>query len=348
MVPGRIIVLVAAFVNLTFLPCPPHVGPSSHFVTRRGQCLLREGRQFRFIGVNCYRLAEYGQQADWIFSTLATHGVKVVRFWAFQKYCGPSGRDFSRFDALVAAAGRHDILLLPVLENHWTDCTYGNIVKPRAWYERGWRRGSFGSAPRSYCNYAREIAAHYRDEPQVVAWQLVNEPEIHPDTDENFKVLQNFAREAAIEIKQMDPNHLVSLGLLGIGQPSTTGGKFRALQNCDSLDLVTAHDHGYIYERLAGRHWRLRQNSFYADLCDARSLAKPFVATESGIALPWVNGDREQRSRLFREKLNAFFASGGSGYILWNFEPECDTEFGFDAADPVMRTLAETAQGLSS
>lgn len=317
----------------------------SQFVAARGRQLTRDGRPFRFVGVNCFEMAGYADRADQLFAMLAGHGVKVVRFWAFQINCGPTGRDFARFDALVAAAKRHDVLLLPVLENHWEHCTHhaGQPNKPATWYEAGWKHDRFGGAPLTYREYIRAVAGHFRDEPQILAWQLVNEPEIYPESPATTAALRRFAVEAAREVKAADPHHLVSLGLLGLGQPATTGPRYRRLHQFRPLDLVTAHDHGYIYEPLAGRDWPRRENNFFADMWDAGALDKPFVATESGIALEWVAGDRHRRAELFRAKLDVFFEAGGAGYILWNFEPRLVTNFGFTSDDPVWDVIAGVA-----
>jgi mannan endo-1,4-beta-mannosidase len=325
---ARLVALVVA-LGLTGVSYVPELSP---FVTVRRDQLFHAGEPFRFVGVNCYRLIERPERADDIFATLRGHGVRVVRFWAFPN----RNRDFAGLDRLVAAAKRHDVLLLPVLENHWPDCNGDRAVKSRDWYAAGWRE--------SYAAHLRAIGARYRDEPQIFGWQLVNEPEIYPDTDENFAVLQRFATDAARELKHADPNHIISLGLLGLGQPSTTGPRFRRLHG--GQDVVTAHDYGYIYEALPGRDWPSPLNSFYGDLRDARALRKPFVATEAGIPLSWVNGDRDRRAQQFRAKLEAFFAAGGAGYLLWNFEPWPDTDHGFDATDPVMQVLAEVSARL--
>ena len=340
--------LLLAILNLTFIPacCCPFT--SSGFVTRQGALLLRNGKPFRFVGVNCYRLTAYAENADEIFSTLAMHGVRVVRFWAFQPLCGSADCDFSKLERLLAAAKRYDILLLPVLENHWSAGTFGEGVKPRDWYAEGWRTNAFGAAPLSYRDFLLAVATHFRDEPQILAWQLINEPEIYPDTEENFGVLRRFVWEAADALKQADLNHLISVGLLGLGQPSTAGRKFRALHDLRNIDLVSAHDHGYIYDPMPGRGWLVPANVFYRDLCDAASLDKPFLATEAAIPLSWVKGNRKNRAELFRRKLNAFFSAGGTGYILWNYEPEPDTESGFDANDPVLELIGRTAGRLSS
>ncbi len=342
-----LVILAVGALNLSLLPKPEWRSVPPQFVTSRGQALFRDGEKFRFVGVNCYGLAEYADRAPQIMAALATHGVKAVRFWAFQSFCGPGGLDFSRFDALVAAAKRNDILLLPVLDNHWSHCTSGDRRKPWEWYESGWKTAPFAGAALCYRDYVRAIGAHFRDEPQIFAWQLVNEPEIYPDTEENFAVLRRFAAEAAQELKQVDPHHLISLGLLGLGQPATTDKRFRALHSFAVIDLVTAHDHNQIRNPLPGYWTKTRANTFYGDLCHARSLQKPFLATESAIPLSWVNGDRAQRADLFRAKLQAFFKVGGCGYFLWNYEPVPDTDCGFNDDDPIMQVLTETAADLS-
>jgi len=323
--------LLAALAALSLTGASHSPAPSAFVATHRGQ-LFRAGKSFRFVGVNCYRLIECANRADDIFATLRQHDVRVVRFWAFPDQTA----DLANLDKLIAAAKRHDMLLLPVLENHWPDCNGAPAVKSRDWYATGWKK--------SYASYLRMVGARYHDETQILAWQLINEPEIYPDTEENFAVLQMFATEAARELKRADRNHLVSLGLLGLGQPATTGQRFPALHT--AADFVSAHDYGYMDEPLAGRDWPRRENNFYADLCDARALRKPFVATEAGIALAWVKQDRDRRAQQFRAKLDAFFAAGGSGYILWNFEPWPDSDYGFDETDPLMQVIATVSARL--
>jgi mannan endo-1,4-beta-mannosidase len=365
-------IVVLATWNLSLWYPPAGAPAAPGFVSRRGDTLLLQGRPLRFVGVNCYRLVEYADRYDEIFSTLSAHGIRAVRFWAFQSFCGPDGRDFSRFHQLIAAAARHDILVVPVIDNHWGHCTHApaDRVKPAAWYEAGWRDEPFGGAALSYRDYLRALGREFRDEPRILFWQLVNEPEIWPASRENFVRLREFARQASRELKQAAPRHLVSLGLLGIGQPSTEHRRFRALQNFEGIDLVTAHDHGYMNEPLPGRAQRPHTNSFYANLREARSLGKPFLATETGIALSWVKGDRQRRADLYRAKLRAFFAAGGAGYFVWNYQPPppaddgqqpdpeldyCgglshrfspDHDYGFGPDDPLMEALAEMAREL--
>ncbi len=342
---GLLLVLTGG-VNLSVLGPRESRPEDSAFVTRHGEQLVLHGSRFRFVGINCYQLAEAPGRADQFFSFFAANGIRVVRFWAFQKQCGPDGRDFSAFDRIMAAARRHDIRLIPVLENHWQACTYGPRVKPADWYRVGWRTEALGPTP--YLDYVRALAAHFRNEPQILCWQLVNEPEIYPDTEANCAVLRDFASLASRQLRRIDPNHLISLGLLGIGQPSTTGARFLKLHEITSIDVVSAHDYGYIEEPLPGLTWEKRENSLYADLCDARALAKPFLATEAGIPLSWVKGDHIRRAELFRAKLRAFFDAGGTGFLLWNYEPTPHSDHGFDERDPVIEVIREAASRLNA
>jgi endo-1,4-beta-mannosidase len=340
-----IVLAVVVAPNLSVTPSAPRFESLPGFVGARGQQLVRHDQPFRFVGVNCFELADYADRADDIFGKLSAHHVKVVRFWAFQKHCGPTGRDFARFESLVVAARRHDVLLLPVLENHWLHCTYDNNEewKPASWYADGWRADRYGGAPMTFRDYARAVTGHFRDEPQIICWQLMNEAEIEPSSPANARVLRQFALDATREVRETAPHHLVSLGLLGVGQPSTEGDHFARLHNFRDMTIVAAHDHGYWDEPLPGHGWRWLYNTVAADMADAGYLQKPFLITEAGIPVDWVKGDLALRAEKFRVKLRAFSRTGTSGYILWNYEPSPCTDYGFGPDDPIWPVLKEAA-----
>jgi len=44
-------------------------------------------------------------------------------------------------------------------------------------------------------------------------------------------------------VKELDPQHLVALGVIGRGQPGTAGSDFERLHALPSLDMVTYHDY---------------------------------------------------------------------------------------------------------
>jgi hypothetical protein len=227
-------------------------------------------------------------------------------------------------------------------------CTYdaGAEWKPPGWYQSGWSQHRYGGAPMTYRDYLRAIGRHYRHENQILFWQLMNEAEIYPDTGAHFRILRQFARHASAELKATGITQPLSLGLLGLGQPATTGPRFRQLHDWSQLDVVTAHDHGYMNEPLPGKDWPRLENSLFSDLLAARALRKPFVVTEAGIPLEWVTGDRALRAELFRQKIQAVFAAGGRGYILWNYEPTPVTNYGFGPEDPILPMLRDASATL--
>ncbi len=89
-----------------------------------------------------------------------------------------------------------------------------------AWYQSGYRQVDPGYTI-SYRDYAAAIAAHYRDNPTIAFWQLVNEAEALDfsggpcDEGAATAALRSFADDVAGVLKTNDPGHLVSLGTIG-------------------------------------------------------------------------------------------------------------------------------------
>ena len=69
----------------------------------------------------------------------------------------------------------------------------------------------------------KEIVTRYRNEPTILAWQLMNEAETKHDlssscTANGASILRGWAADVSTLVKSIDANHLVSLGTLGGGQ----------------------------------------------------------------------------------------------------------------------------------
>src|SRR5204863_4947508 len=125
-------------------------GAGAGFVGRQGTAFVRDGVPFRPIGVNFYSAAgdpaifQCGppkenpddQLGDDFGRIRAETGSTVVRFWAFQSYTN-GGTDWQSLDRVMRLAKEHDLLLIPVLENQWSDCTRGG---PR---DAGWYAGRY-------------------------------------------------------------------------------------------------------------------------------------------------------------------------------------------------------------
>lgn len=67
---------------------------------------------------------------------------------------------------------------------------------------------------RKFCDIWRTIAAHYRNEPQILGYELINEP-VAPyfdNMEELNALLEPLHKRAVAAIRAVDPNHIVLLG----------------------------------------------------------------------------------------------------------------------------------------
>lgn len=313
---------------------PPAAQPSSSgFVRQSGTRLTLDGSEYRFVGVNIYGLAsddEYNcggnpddpeEYVENIFSILEQKRVNAVRFWAFQSF---SHDDFAAIDRVVNAAKRHNIKLIPTLENHWHHCTEGGD-KPSTWYSNP--SASYGY-PLSFRQYVERIVTRYRNETTILMWQLMNEAE-----SGNATALFEFTRDISTLIKSIDQNHLVNPGTLGTGQAGTNDQRYIDLHSLASVDIVEAHDYRREGEPLPGYPWDGNIDeidTIAADLAVSQQLNKPFFIGEAGI------NERSNRVQLFQAKMDAAFNNGTSGYLIWDFELEECGGYCFYPGDPLI------------
>jgi len=242
-------VLVAG--NVPSLAQPAAVG----FVGRSGGLFTLNGQPTRFVGVNYYNAAgdatvyQCGYrreqpeiELDGEFRRIrAETGSSVVRFWAFQTYAG-GGTNWVGIDRVMRLAQAHDLRVIPVLENQWADCTQGGR-RTADWYTTGYQQ-PYGDLPLSYEAYVRRIVERYRDNPTVFAWMLMNEAEARrTDGSSDPDALLGFADRMSRLVREVDPNHLVGLGVMGRGQPGTREPAFDRLHAVPTLDFVTYHDY---------------------------------------------------------------------------------------------------------
>ncbi len=107
-------------------------------------------------------------------------GVKVMRSWFFQRMATTNGqRDWSGFDHTLAVAKAHGIKVIATLANQWPDCEPASGYKDEAWYTTGYTQPD-PSGTVSYRSWVGEVAARYKDDPTIMAWQLINEAEVKP------------------------------------------------------------------------------------------------------------------------------------------------------------------------
>ena len=321
---------------------------------RDGRQFTVDGKPFRFVGFNLYDAAASDRYSCRPASRIPPEdledhfrwlhdeaGVTVVRFWAYQTYTD-GGRDYSAIDRVVAAARATGIRLIPVLEDGPGDCSTGEPGVPLAeadggnWFSQGYRE-PYGSARISYRDYVRAITEHYRDEPVVMAWMLVNEAETSARDEQGRSVLVSFAGDVAGLVHSVDRNHLVTLGTQGNGAPGASGPDFLAVYNQTDLDFVEVHDwarHGAgsdsDTDALPGAGPDGSLPAVDSSTCTsstapvacsfaiAAQIGKPLVVGEVGITATDA-ASRGRRAELVRAKAQAAFDAGASGYLVWHY-----------------------------
>ena len=347
-------------------------GTSSPFVTVDGRRFAAGGHPLAVVGVNLYDAAateryscrpasrmDPGQLAA-AFDVLKAHGATTVRFWAMQPFTD-AGRDWSGVDRVVALAKERGMHLVPTLEDGPGNCSTGPRTIPLwatdddTWYGSGYRR-PLGSARMSFRDYAPMVARHYRDEPTILAWMLVNEAETSQRDAAGRSVLVDFAADVAARVRAADPNHLVTLGTQANGALGTSGPDFRDVYSVPGLDFAEAHDwprEGRDPDLAmpgAGPDGSLPASdspeclSSHASLACTFSIAseigKPLMVGEVGITAT----DPAQvaaRAGVFADKMSTAFADGAAGYLVWHYS-SAPTD-GYDVVgtdDPLLDVIA--------
>jgi mannan endo-1,4-beta-mannosidase len=309
---------------------------SDDFVTRSGTKLSLSGQPYQFTGLNIYNansrdncwytLGEVNPEVGpALHRTLARLGPgnEVFRAWFFQSLATTDGvRDWSAFDNTLATARRHGIKIVATLGNQWWHCEgWANAAdgyKSERWYQSGYKTlpGAPGM-PSSYRRWVGEVVSRYKDDPTILAWQLMNEAEAQTAHDGTCSstataTLKAFTADMASFVKQIDPNHLLSLGTIGTGQCGGAGDDYKDLHSVPGIDLCEYHD--YQPEAMPGDRW----NGMAVRLSQCNELGKPLFVGELGIKTSAV-GTLLARAALLNAKLAAQFRAGLVGALAWTW-----------------------------
>ena len=345
------------------------------FVSRSGSTLRVGDEDFRFVGFNLYDAAATdiyscspSTRLDDAALDAAMRGIHdaggtVVRFWAYQTYTA-GGTDFSGVDRVIEAARAHDLRVLPALEDGPGDCSTGPDSVPLdrlgdgTWYSQGYRQ-PLGDAAMSYRAYAARITHHYRDEPTIVAWSLLNEAETAARDAQGRSALVDFADDVAGVVHAADPHHLVTLGTQANGAPGASGPDFADVYGLPGLDLTEVHDWGHWGSDTEAMPGAAPDGELPSlDQCQAldapigcsfafaHALGKPIVVGEAGIAAATPD-ERQRRADLFTAKMSAAFADGAAGYLVWQLNTENTDTYAVLIGDDdplyaVLRSVADT------
>ena len=232
------------------------------------------------------------------------------------------GRDWSAFDHTLAVARRHGVKVIATLVNQWGECegwsSYPEGYKGESWYRSGYRtQPSSPGMPATYRQWVAEVVSRYRDDPTILAWQLVNEAEARTSYTGSCpssapEALRAFAADMSSLVKSIDTNHLLNLGTIGSGQCGATSDDYKSLHALPDIDLCEFHD--YTGAVMPGDQW----NGLATRIAQCAQLGKPLFVGEIGIETSQV-GSLAARAGLLSSKLGAQLPAGAAGVLAWDW-----------------------------
>ncbi|MET3807806.1 hypothetical protein ABIB25_004833 [Nakamurella sp. UYEF19] len=349
---------------------------NSGFVTRSGRELMLDGQRFRFVGANLYDAAATDiyscnpgkrlSDADLLTTLRYLHdqgGATVLRFWAYQTYT-QGGTYFGGIDRVIAAAKEVGMKVLPVLEDGPGNCTTIEPASSKAsykgdtWYSEGYKV-PYGNAALSYRDYVKTVVAHYADEPTILGWSMMNEADTAARDPFDRPILVDFATDIAAQIRSVDTRHLLTVGTQSNGALGASGPDFTAVYGLSQIDLAEVHDWGYWGSDQSPMPGGSGSTPPAADSAEcvqrnakvgcsfalAVGLDKPLFVGEAGI-FGRTAEERTARAPLLRAKMDAAFAAGAIGYVLWSVTTEITD--GYDIlisdGDPLFAEMSAVAR----
>ncbi len=344
---GVLVVVVAPFGVRTD-------GRPASFVYRTGNRLYLDGHSYRFTGVNIPWANDRHPGGCAIPVTQRTLGrvldringhIDAVRVFFFQSQATLAGqRDWTAFDQTLHAIARRGLKVIVTLGEQNGSCGDPGGVKDITWYQHGYADLVSPGYPQTYRDYVRDVVTRYRDNPEILAWQLINEasivspPGICADEAAAARILRSWADDVAAMIRSIDPYHLISLGtgLQGgcgyavTGDPSSND--YAYVHAGPDIDLCEYHDYNAVADPLPEAE---RQEM---DACAA--LDKPLFVGEVGIPSSDPN-----RPALLGAKLGAQFKYAREplqGALVWELGSAkvgmCD-QFCATLGDPLLGVL---------
>ncbi|MGX5800344.1 glycoside hydrolase 5 family protein [Bradyrhizobium sp. Arg314] len=183
-----------------------------------------------------------------------------------------------KVDFLIAQAGKRRLRLIIAVLDFWAFT--GGAQQMRAWYGSRDESTFFFTDPRTkrdYQTWVRQVVQRvnpltglaYRDDPTIMAWELMNEGNAKPEA-----LRLAWTAEMSAYVKSLDSNHLVSSGNANIFDPKV------ADLTIPTLDFGTWHGYPVFYNLTIQQF-----NDMIPEFCQLAARAKkPVILEEFGYA----------------------------------------------------------------
>ncbi|KAI4327635.1 hypothetical protein L6164_020072 [Bauhinia variegata] len=337
------------------------------FVRTRGIHFLLNGNPFFANGFNAYWLMYVASDPSQRFKVSAafreatSHGLTVARTWAFSdggyrplQYSPGSYNEqmFKGLDYVVSEARRYGIKLILSLANNydsfggkkqyvnWARSNGQYLTSDDDFFRSPVVKGYYKNHVKTVLNrYNSFTGIHYKDDPTIMAWELMNEPRC--TSDPSGRTIQGWITEMASFVKAIDGNHLLEAGLEGFYGQSTpqrkrfnpsinVGTDFIANNRIPGIDFATVHCYPDQWLSNSNDQYQLSflNNWLSVHFLDAQyALRKPILVAEFGKSWKDPGYSTYQRDRLFNtvyDKIYSSAKSGGaaSGALFWQLLTE--------------------------
>ncbi|PON99613.1 1,4-alpha-glucan-branching enzyme [Trema orientale] len=295
------------------------------------------------------------------FQEASSHGLTVARTWAFSdggyrplQYAPGSYNEqtFKGLDFVIAEARKYGIKLILSLVNNYESFggkkQYVNWARSQGQYltsdddffrnpvVKGYYKNHVYTVLNRYNSFT---GLHYKDDPTIMAWELINEPRC--TSDPSGRTIQAWIMEMAAHVKFIDRNHLLEAGLEGFYGQSTPqrkslnlgidiGTDFITNNKIPGIDFATVHSYPDQWLSSSNDQSQLSflNNWLDAHIQDARNiLRKPLLLTEFGKSSKDSGFNTYQRDQLFNTVYYKIYSSakrGGvaAGGLFWQLLTE--------------------------
>ncbi|KAI3883644.1 hypothetical protein MKX03_016326 [Papaver bracteatum] len=303
-----------------------------------------------------------------VFRDASAAGLTVCRTWAFSDGSNQAldlqispgvydERVFQALDFVIAEARKYGIRLILSLVNNYND--YEGRPQYAQWAKSAGVQISsdddFYTNPvlkEYYKNHVKKVLTRfntitkvdYKDDPTIMAWELMNEPRCQADT--SGKTVQGWVQEMATYTKSIDNKHLLEIGMEGfygdtMPEKKQNNPGYQVGTDFISNNLIKEIDFATIHA--------------YPDIChwtDSRTiLRKPLVFSEFGKSSKDPGYTLSARNVYMNAVYNSiynFARRGGTigGGLVWQIVAEGMESF-YDGYEIVLSQNPSTAELIS-
>ncbi|XP_009779875.1 mannan endo-1,4-beta-mannosidase 1-like [Nicotiana tabacum] len=306
------------------LACEARVPTNTNagFIAVNGAHFELNGSPFLFNGFNSYWLMHVAAEPSErykvteVLKDASAAGLSVCRTWAFSDggdralQISPGVYDervFQGLDFVISEAKKYGVRLILSFVNNWND--FGGKAQYVQWARNAGAQingdDDFYTHPMLkdyYKNHIKKVITRfntitrvaYRDDPTIMAWELINEP--RDQADYSGKTVNAWVQEMASFVKSGDKKHLLEIGMEGFYGDSVperkqvnpgyqVGTDFISNHLINEIDFATIH--AYTDQWVSGQNdeaqlaWMQRWVTSHWE--DAKTiLKKPLVLSEFG------------------------------------------------------------------